>query len=481
MLKTKNDANVIVIGAGSAGLISSYIAAAIKAKVILIEQHKMGGDCLNTGCVPSKALIAAAKAAHIHRKSPIYGVEYALPKICQSNVFEHIHKTIKTIAPNDSAQRYQSLGVDVVSGCAQILDKNTVQVGDKILRAKKIIIASGAAPFIPTIEGIETIEYLTSENLWNLAELPNSIAILGGGPIGCELAQAFARLGVSVTLLERSKHLLNKEDQNVQIIVEENLRSEGIHLVGNVVVTKVEKLGGQQSWQIKITSSAGEFVVDKILIATGRKPNTQSFGLEQLPLKYKANGGIWVNQYMETNIKGIYAIGDVLGPPYQFTHTAEYQAGYAAINALFGQLKKSKALYKAVPAVTFTDPEVARVGLNEKQADKNNIAYDVSILHFDDLDRAIADQDTKGFLKVLTPKGKDKILGATIVASRAGEMLAEFTLAMEHDIGLNKILGTIHPYPSYSSAAKLVAGRWKKMTTPQWVFPILEKFHNIFR
>ena len=470
------DANLIVIGAGSAGLISSYIASAVKSKVILIEREKMGGDCLNTGCVPSKALISASKMANIHKKSHDFGVLYDAPKIDGKAVFKHIHDTIKTIEPHDSVERYNDLGVNVVIGNAHIIDKNTVQVGDKTYRAKKLVIASGASPFVPPIEGIKDINYLTSDTLWNLKTLPKSLGVLGGGAIGCELAQSFARLGVRVTQIESAPHLLVREDSEVQKIMEESLRKDGVEILTNTLAERVRREGKNTV----VSTAKGEYTFEYLLVATGRKANVDGFGLENLDLEFNSNGTIKVNEYLQTKLNTVYAIGDVAGP-YQFTHTAGHQAWYATVNALFGAFKKFKVSYKAVPAITFTDPEVARVGMSETEVQKSNIAYDVSIYYLDDLDRAIADKDTKGFVKVLTKKGKDKILGATIVGSRAGEMLAEFTLAMQHDIGLEKILGTIHPYPSYSDAVKLTAGKWKKMTAPKWAFPILKIFHKLTR
>jgi len=473
------DRNLLVIGAGSGGLVTAYIAAAVKAKVTLIEKHRMGGDCLNTGCVPSKALIRTAKLLAQIRRAPDLGIRSADAQLDFAEVMERVQRVVSTVEPHDSAERYRGLGVEVIQGAARILSPWEVEVTGQDgavqrLSTRSIVIAAGARPFVPPIPGIEEVSYLTSDTLWDLRELPRRLVVLGGGPIGAELAQAFARLGSRVTQVEMLPRILIREDPEVSELVTERFRAEGIEVLTEHKAKRFLVEGGEK---VLIAEHQGEerrIPFDALLVAVGRVANLKGYGLEELGLA----GGrtVATNEFLATRYPNIYAVGDVAGP-YQFTHTAAHQAWYAAVNALFGGLKRFKADYRVIPWVTFTSPEVARVGLSEDEAKARGIAFEVTRYDLDDLDRAIADGDAHGFIKVITPKGKDRILGATIVGEHAGELLAEFTLAMRHGLGLSKILGTIHPYPTWSEAAKYTAGAWKRAHAPQTLLAILGRFH----
>ncbi|WP_395685551.1 FAD-dependent oxidoreductase [Caenimonas koreensis] len=473
------DTNLVVIGGGSAGLVTAYIAAAVKAKVTLIERHQLGGDCLNTGCVPSKALIRTARLLSLVKRAPEFGVRAAHADFDFADAMERVQRVIQAIAPHDSAERYTSLGVDVVMGNALIVSPWEVEVtqanGDvRRLTTRSIVIATGARPFIPPIPGIEQVEVLTSENVWNLRQRPGRLVVLGGGPIGSELAQTFARLGSQVTQVEMAPRLLMREDVDASELVTARFRSEGIDVRVNHTAKRIEVVDGEKVLVAEHGQREVRIAFDALLVAVGRTANLKGFGLEELGV---ATGRtVEVNAYLQTNFPNIYAAGDVAGP-YQFTHTAAHQAWYAAVNALFDPFKKFRADYRVIPWTTFVDPEVARVGLNELEAKEQNIACEVTVYHLDDLDRAIADGETQGFVKVLTVPGKDRILGATIVGEHAGDLLAEFVLAMKHGIGLNKILGTIHTYPTMAEANKYVAGNWKRAHAPQRLLAWVERFH----
>ena len=478
------DRNLVVIGAGSAGLVSAYIAATVKAKVTLVERARMGGDCLNTGCVPSKALIRSARLLSQIRNSKKYGIREASAQFDFAEVMERVQRVVREIEPHDSAERYTSLGVECLAGDAKITSPWTVQVraGESVrsLTTRAIVIAAGARPFVPPIPGIDKVEVLTSENLWDLRELPRRLVVLGGGPIGCELAQAFARLGSQVTQVEMLPRLLVREDPDVSALIAARFREEGINvLVGH----RAKQVMVEGEKKILLCESEGKGIgveFDALLCAVGRVPNTEGFGLEELGIPVTKARTVETNEYLQTLYPNIYACGDVAGP-YQFTHTAAHQAWYAAVNALFGGLRKFRADYAVIPWATFTDPEVARVGLNETEAKERGVACEVTTYGLDDLDRAIADSEAHGFVKVLTVPGRDRILGATIVGSHAGELIAEFITAMKHGIGLNKILGTIHIYPTFAEANKYAAGAWKKAHAPQGVLRLLERFHAWMR
>ena len=469
------DYNMVVIGAGSAGLVSSYIAAATKAKVALVEKHRMGGDCLNTGCVPSKAMIRSAKlVSHIARSREL-GIAHASAKFDFADVMERVQRVITAIEPHDSIGRYTGLGVDVIEGTAKITSPWTVEVqtaaGPKSLTTKSVVIAAGARPFVPPIPGLEDVGYLTSENVWNLRTLPQRLVVLGGGPIGSELAQAFARLGSQVTQVEMLPRIMMREDPDVSARVQKQFEAEGIRvLTGH----KARQFVIEGDGKVLIAEHEGRDIripFDEVLVAVGRVANTQGYGLEELGIATTKARTLETDDYLQTIYPNIYACGDVAGP-YQFTHTAAHQAWYAAVNALFGSFRRFKADYRVIPWATFTEPEVARVGLNETEARERNIAHTVTIYGIDDLDRAIADEEAHGLVKVLTHPGTDRILGVTIVGEHAGDLIAEYVLAMKHGLGLNKILGTIHIYPTLAEANKYAAGAWKRATVTrgQWSF-----------
>jgi len=472
----KYEANLVVIGAGSAGLVSAYIAAAVKAKVILIERHKMGGDCLNTGCVPSKALLRSAKVASLMRRSEEFGIEAVPVKPIFSKVMKRVHNVISEIEPHDSIERYTELGVECVTGEAEILDPHTVKVGEREISAKSIIVASGARPFVPPIEGLDQINYLTSDNVWELEELPKRLVVLGGGPIGCELSQAFSKLGAEVTIVEMMGQLMGREDADVAEVITQRFANDGIRVLTNHKAVKFTN-DGEKVLHCDADGKVVEIPFDQVIVAVGRKANTDQLSLEKFGIKLRRNGTIETDDYLRTAVPNIFACGDVTGP-YQFTHTASHQAWYAVVNALFGFVKKFKADYRVIPWATFTMPEVARVGLSENDAKDQNLDYEVTHYGIDDLDRAIADGEAHGFIKIITPRNKDKILGVTIVGHHAGDLIAEYVLAMKYNLGLNKILGTIHLYPSLAEANKYVAGNWKRAHQPHGLLKLVEKLHN---
>jgi pyruvate/2-oxoglutarate dehydrogenase complex dihydrolipoamide dehydrogenase (E3) component/uncharacterized membrane protein YdjX (TVP38/TMEM64 family) len=465
------DTNLVVIGAGSAGLVSAYIAAAIKAKVTLIEKHKMGGDCLNTGCVPSKALIRTGKFLSHVRRSKEFGVHTAKADFDFADIMKRVQQTIKTIEPHDSVERYSKLGVDCIHGNATITSPWEVEVNGQTISTRSIIIATGAAPFVPALEGLEHCRYHTSETIWGIDKLPQRLLVLGGGPIGCELAQSFARLGSSVTLVQRNTRLMPKEDPEISELVKQSFNGEGIDVrTGH----KPLRLGDHE---LVCEHNEQEVIIefDEILFAVGRKARVEGFGLEKLGIQLDARRTIETNEFLQTRYPNIYACGDVAGP-FQFTHTAAHQAWYSSVNALLG-LKKFKADYSVIPWCTFTEPEVARVGINEQEAVAAGIDFEVTSYGIDDLDRAIADSEAHGLVKVLTVPGKDKILGVTIVGEHAGDLISEFVLAMKHGLGLNKILGTIHIYPTLAEANKYAAGNWKKAHAPEKILRWVERYH----
>jgi pyruvate/2-oxoglutarate dehydrogenase complex dihydrolipoamide dehydrogenase (E3) component/uncharacterized membrane protein YdjX (TVP38/TMEM64 family) len=472
----KFDRNLVVIGAGSAGLVSAYIAAAVRAKVTLVEKHRMGGDCLNTGCVPSKALIKTAKVLSLARRGESFGLKKTDIEFDFADVMERVQRVVRAIEPHDSAERYHSLGVEVLHGEARITSPWTVEVDGRPLTTRAIVIAAGARPFVPPIPGIEGIEVLTSDTLWDLRKLPRRLLVLGGGPIGCELAQAFARFGSQVTQVEMLPRLLPREDPEVSEMVRARFVEEGIDVRVLHAALKVEN-------KTLVCEHAGQEVrieFDEFLCAVGRVANTAGYGLEELGIPLTRLRTIETNELLQTIYPNIYACGDVAGP-YQFTHTAAHQAWYAAVNALFGSFRKFRADYSVIPWATFTDPEVARVGLNETEARERGVACEVTTYGIDDLDRAIADEAAHGMVKVLTAPGKDRILGATIVGEHAGDLIVEFIAAMKHGIGLNKILGTIHIYPTLAEANKYAAGVWKKAHAPQGLLRKVERFHAWMR
>lgn len=477
----KFDTNLVVIGAGAGGLVASYIAAAVKAKVTLIEKHNMGGDCLNTGCVPSKALIRTAKfLSHVSRAAE-FGIKTAQVEFDFADIMERVQAVIKAVEPHDSIARYQRHGVDVMIGAAKIVSpwqvEVTTETGVQTISTRSIVIAAGARPFVPLIKGLDEVGYLTSDTVWNLRNKPKRLLVLGGGAIGCELAQAFARLGIEVTQVEMLPRIMMREDSDVSEMVMAQFRKEGITVL---VEHKAKEFMLENGEKILIAEQNGEevrIVFDEVLLAIGRVANVSGYGVEDMGIALSPRKTIAVNGFQETNYPNIYACGDVTGP-YQFTHVAAHQAWYAAVNALFGGFKKFKTDYSVIPWATFTDPEVARVGLNEQEAKEQGIAYEISLYGIDELDRAIADNEARGFVKVLTVPNKDKILGVTIVGEHSGDLIAEFVLAMKHNLGLNKILGTIHIYPTMAEVNKYVAGVWKRNHAPKKLLVWVERYHT---
>ncbi|MBT4997265.1 MAG: FAD-dependent oxidoreductase [Oceanospirillaceae bacterium] len=482
------DRNVIIIGAGAAGLVSAYIAAVVRAKVTLIETREMGGDCLNYGCVPSKALIKSAKVAHQIKHADRFGLEASNPSFSFNKVMQRIHQVIAAIAPHDSVERYQSLGVEVLQGHAKLtspwkLDITHADGSITQLTSRSIIIATGAAPFVPALPGLDTTGYLTSDTLWEKLRYenkpPQRLVILGGGPIGCELAQSFARLGSQVTQVEMLDRLMIREDLEVSQFVKEALQHDGVkvltdHTALSCGVTKLED--NEDKWlEVAHQGQNRRINFDQIIVAVGRAPRLKGFGLEALGIS--TDKVVQTNDYLATLFPNIYAAGDVAGP-YQFTHAAAHQAWYACVNALFGQFKRFKVDYRVMPWATFVDPEVARVGLNEQEAIQQGIPYQVTRYGIDDLDRAICDGAAEGFVKVLTVPEKDKILGVTIVGAHAAELIAEFVIAMKYNLGLNKVLGTIHIYPTMAEANKYVAGDWKRNQVNPKLLLWLKRYHT---
>ncbi len=478
--------NLVVIGAGAGGLVSAYIAAAVKAKVTLIESQRMGGDCLNYGCVPSKALIKSARLAHQIGQAEKLGLRDAQGRVDFAAVMARVQRVIADIAPHDSVERYTGLGVEVLQGHATMTSPWTVSVrlADGSLRTlttKNIVIAAGARPFVPPIPGLADVGFMTSDTLWELKELPRRLVVLGGGPIGCELAQAFARLGSQVTQVEMLPRVMSREDPEVSELVAQALRADGVDLLTGHAAVRAEREGEGAGARRRLIVKQGEteraVEFDVLLCAVGRTPRVEGYGLETLGIPLSPRKTVQTDDYLQTIYPNIFAVGDVAGP-FQFTHTAAHQAWYAAVNALFGRFKRFKADYSVIPWATFTDPEVARVGLSETEAKEKGIAVEVTRYGIDDLDRAIADGVARGFVKVLTVPGKDRILGVTIVGEHAGDLLAEYVLAMKHGLGLNKILGTIHTYPTLSEANKYAAGEWKRAHAPQRLLAWVQRYHD---
>ncbi len=474
------DYNLAVIGAGSAGLVSSYIAAAVKAKVVLIERHKMGGDCLNTGCVPSKALIRSAKFISQAKNAKKYGLKSAKVDFDFKDVMNRVQNVIKDIEPHDSIERYTSLGVECLEGEAKLIDPWTVEVNGKSLTSKNIILATGAEPFVPPIPGLDKAPYYTSDTIWGLQELPKNMVVLGGGPIGCELAQCFARLGSQVSLVEMAPRIMLMEDPEIAAMVENSLVADEVNLLTNHTASEVRQ--DNDSNVLVCTKDDKEILLpfDVLLVAVGRKARGKDVWDENLNIEQRKNGTLEVNEYLQTNYPNIYACGDVTGP-YQLTHTAAHQAWYTSVNSLFGAFKKFRVDYSVIPWCTFTEPEVAHVGINEQQAKQEDIEYEVTRFDIGELDRAIADGEAHGVVKVLTKPGKDKILGVTIVGDHAGDLISEYVTAMKHGLGLNKILGTIHIYPTLAEANKYAAGEWKRAHAPEGLLNWVQKFHKFLR
>jgi pyruvate/2-oxoglutarate dehydrogenase complex dihydrolipoamide dehydrogenase (E3) component len=476
---------MVVIGAGSAGLVSAYIGEAVKARVTLVEKHKMGGDCLNFGCVPSKALIRSAKFLSHVKRAREFGIRTASADFSFKDVMERVHRVIRTVEPHDSAERYSGLGVDVVQGEARITSPWSVEItrpdgSRQTLTTRSIVIAAGARPLVPPIPGIDEVGYVTSDTVWALRELPRRLVVLGGGPIGCELTQCFARFGAKVTQVEMLPRIMIREDPEVSELVARRFRQEGIDVRVNTKAKRFKVVNGEKIMVAEHDGKDVEIPFDVLLCAVGRVARTEGYGLQELGIPVTRQRTVEVNEYLQTVYPNIYACGDVAGP-YQFTHTAAHMAWYCAVNALFGRFRKYKVDYSVVPWATFTEPEVARVGLNETEAKERGLPYEVTTYGLDDLDRAIADSEAEGLVKVLTVPGKDRILGVTIAGEHAGDLIIEYVTAMKNGIGLNRILGTIHIYPTLVEANKYAAGNWKRAHAPQGLLKWVERYHAWMR
>ncbi|BEE17046.1 pyridine nucleotide-disulfide oxidoreductase [Aeromonas enteropelogenes] len=475
------DYNLVVIGAGAGGLVTSYIAAAVKAKVALIEKHRMGGDCLNTGCVPSKALIRATRFAAEQRKAGELGFSPSQSEADFAAVMARVAQVIRDVEPHDSVERYQGLGVECIEGAARLVSPWEVDVNGQRLTTRHVVIATGARPLVPDLPGLDEVPYLTSDSLWQLRTPPRRLLVLGGGPIGCELAQSFALLGIPVTLVELADQLLPREEREVAEALRLQMEQDGVTLLTGWRAERAQYQAIEDGLPIRLHLRRGDETQviegDQLLLALGRVANVSGFGLEDLGVTLAPRGTVAVDGFLATNYPSILAVGDVAGP-YQFTHFAAHQAWYAAVNALFGQFKRFRADYRVIPAATYTTPEIARVGLNRKEAEGQGIAFEATRFDLAELDRAIADGEREGFVEVLTVPGKDKILGATIVGTHAGERIAEFVLAMRHKLGLGKILATIHAYPTLMEGNKYVAGEWKRAHQPTRILALLARYHN---
>ena len=484
------EANLVVVGAGTAGLVSAFFAAALKAKVTLVESGPMGGDCLNTGCVPSKALIRSARVVKEIERAASFGIRGAAGAVDFSAVMARVHEIIGAIAPHDSAARFRSLGVDVVHGRARLTSPWSVAITvddgtTRVVSTRSVLIATGARPTLPKIPGLDDIGALTSETVWGLRELPRRLVVLGGGPIGCELAQAFARLGAAVTLVENAPRLLVREEPEAAAEVACALAADGVSVRTETSALRCERVGAVKRIVLRTSRSegdlgdgGGEAVIefDALLLAIGSTPRVDDLGLEELGIGLNAEKAIALNDFLQTRHRHILAAGDVAGP-YQFTHTAAEQARVATLNALFGHLKRTRFDTDVVPWTTFCDPEVARVGVSEHEARERGVAFDVTRYDFSELDRAVIDGATRGFVKVVCARGSDRIVGVTIVGANASELLAEFVLAMKNGLGLKKILAAIHVYPTFSEANKSAATEWQLAHLPQRLLRWMARYH----
>lgn len=470
------DRNLIVIGAGSGGLVTAYLAAAAKAKVTLIEKDRMGGDCLNTGCVPSKTLLRSARLLAEMRRAPELGIREAHAEFDFAEVMERVRAVIRRIEPHDSVERYEGLGVEVLQGEARVVSPWEVEVAGRRLSARAIVIAAGARPRVPPLPGLAEAGYLTTETVWELRTRPRRLLVLGGGPVGCELSQAFARLGCQVKLVQRGERLLPREDPEAAELVQEALRADGVSVYLGHEALSVQREHGETRLRCRHAGGELELAGDALLLALGRVANVEGYGLEELGVRLAANGNLDVDGFLSTSVPTIFACGDVAGP-FQYTHAAAHQAGYAAVNALLSPLMRFRADYRVLPTACFTEPELARVGLSEAEARRRGLAYELTRYDLSELDRAITEGSARGFVKVLTPPGRDRILGVSIAGPQAAELIAQFALAMKHGLGLAKILGTVHAYPTLSEANKYAAGAWRRAHSPGRLLAWAERFH----
>ena len=459
--------NVVVIGAGTAGLVTAAGTTGLGGRVALIERNLMGGDCLNFGCVPSKAVISSARLIQQIRDAEKWGLDRQQPEFAFEKIFDRMRARRAKIAPNDSQERFESLGVDVFRGQARFVSPHEIEVNGQRLRGKNFVIATGSRAVIPKIEGIDTVPYFTNETIFDeLKEKPESMIVLGGGPIGCELAQTFRRLGVEVTIIQRGDHLLPREDRDVAEFLERRLINEGVRIIKNADARSVAISGAGKVALEFLDRQSGRiaertFFADALLIAIGRTPNFQRLDLKSVGVEVNERG-VRVNDYLQTSQPHIYAAGDVIGP-FLFTHMADAQARVVVRNILVPfQFLRQKMDYSVVPWCTYTDPEVAHVGLGEKEAKQKNVDYDLFAVPLEDLDRAVVESEDVGFAKVLTAKGSDKILGATIVGPHAGDLLHELVLAMKAGIGLGTVASTIHAYPTFAEFARKAGDKYNK-------------------
>ncbi len=452
--------NLVVIGAGTAGLVCAAGAAGLGAKVALIERHLMGGDCLNVGCVPSKALIRAARAAAAVRDAGDFGVQVPDGVTMDfGRAMERMRRLRASIAPHDSVQRFRDLGVDVFIGEGRFIDEHTVEAAGERLVFRKAVIATGARAAAPPIHGLDDISYLTNETVFSLTELPKRLAVIGAGPIGCEMAQAFARFGSQVLLVETAHGILPREDADASGIVLESMQQDGVKLLCCGKDLRLAKAGGG-SIRLTVESHGKGYdeVVDQLLVAVGRAPNVENLGLDAAGIAFTKKG-VQVNDRLQTSQPHIYAAGDICSP-YQFTHAADFMARIVIRNALFFGRSRASAL--TIPWCTYTEPEIAHVGLYEKQAAEQGIAVDTFTRRLDEVDRAILEGRTSGLARVHVRKGTDTILGATIVAANAGDMISEITLAMTHKLGLGRIANTIHPYPTQAEVIRQIGDAYNR-------------------
>lgn len=458
-------------------MVSAYIAATVKAKVTLIEKHRMGGDCLNTGCIPSKSLLRSAKIAHYARRASIYGLRDTPIEFEFNQIMDRVQSVIRRIEPVDSVERYTSVGVNCEIGEAKLTSPFSVEVNGKSITTRKIIIASGAQPVVPCIPGLEASGYLTTETLWDMRELPRRVALIGAGPVGCEIGQALCRLGSEVHIFDIAPRILEKEEPEVSDLMLNHLSSEGIrfHLGGEI--TQVESTRSCKTLHSTIETTSQRFEVDEVIVAVGRKPTTENLGLEDIGVELASDGSIKVDRFLRSSIKSIYAIGDAIAP-FQLTHAASHEAWHATVNALFTPFKRFKVDYSVLPWCTFTDPEVARVGLTVAESRNRGIAIEQTVYQLNDLDRAITESEDEGFVSIVTKRGSDQVIGATIVAHHAGEMIGEFALAMKHNIGLKKVMALVHVYPTWLEANKYTAGEWRRNNAPTRLLAFAEHFHR---
>lgn len=451
--------NVVVIGGGTAGLVTAAGTAGLGGRVALIEQNRMGGECLNSGCVPSKALIASARLIDKIRHAGEWGLDPQVPALRFEAIFERMRRLRDQLGVRDSQERFEGLGVDVFRGRAAFSTPHEVLVGEVSLRAKNFVIASGSRPTVPAIEGLDGVRYYTNESIFDeLAARPERLVIAGGGPIGCELGQVFAQLGVRVTIVQRPAQLLEREDADAAHLVHRRLEADGVTIFTGAEIHRAAPNGKAIRLWLGAGADARVLDCDALLVAAGRTPNTEGLGLDKAGVAFSKDC-VAVNDYLQTSQPHIYAAGDIAGP-YRFTHVADHQARTIVRNIL---LPWARAKWDTViPTCTYTTPELARAGLNEKQARQQGVDCDTFTASFEEVDRAVLDGAPAGFARVLTQKGKDRILGVTIVGERAGDLLPEFVLAMKNDIGLTTIAQTVHLYPTLSEIVRKVADEQQK-------------------